>query len=379
MKIAFYAPMKPVDDPTPSGDRQMALALIRALERAGHDVRIASHFRSWCRAGGGDAMQKLADQAMAEAKTVLQGWKGDNYRPDLMLTYHVYHKAPDWIGPALSRATGAAYMIVEGARALKQKSGPWAVGFAAADAAFDHADAVVAIHAEDAEGLAPIVPPERLWLLPPFIDTKAFREAAQSRSAAEAPRLLTVAMMRDGDKRASYEVLARALARLGDRPWHLTVAGDGPAGEAIRALFPAGRTRFLGQVPPAGMPSVYADADLFVWPAINEAYGLVLLEAQAAGLPVIAGRTGGVPDIVTDGETGLLTPEGDDAAFAAALARLLDDPGRRARMGLAASRKAAADHDFDGAQIRLRTIIDAALARHKKGQRDMQENGCGAP
>jgi glycosyltransferase involved in cell wall biosynthesis len=375
VKIAFYAPMKPVDDPTPSGDRQMALALIRALEQAGHDVRIASRFRSWCRAGGGEAMQALAGQAMAEADAVLQTWQDDNYRPDLVLTYHVYHKAPDWIGPTLSRAAGTAYMVVEGARALKQKTGPWAAGFAAADAAFDQADAVVAIHAEDAEGLAPVVPPERLFLLPPFIDTKAFHEAAQTRTAAAEPRLLTVAMMRDGDKRASYEILARALARLGDRPWQLTVAGDGPAGEAIRALFPAGRTCFLGQVAPADMPSVYADADLFVWPAINEAYGLVLLEAQAAGLPVVAGRTGGVPDIVADGKTGLLTPEGDDEAFAAALLRLLDNPDLRTRMGSAAANKAAADHGFASAQDRLQTIIDAALARH----RDRLASGCGSP
>jgi hypothetical protein len=48
-------------------------------------------------------------------------------------------------------------------------------------------------------------------------------------------------------------------------------------------------------------------------------------------------------------------------------------------MGLAAANKAAADHDFTGAQVRLQTIIDAALARHKRGHRDMPENGCGAP
>ncbi|HMB47181.1 MAG TPA: glycosyltransferase family 4 protein [Afifellaceae bacterium] len=366
MKIAFYAPMKPVDDPTPSGDRQMALALIRALEGTGHEVRIASRFRSWCRAGGEDALHALADRARTEADVIARKWQDEGYRPDLILTYHVYHKAPDWIGPALSRATGAGYMIVEGARALKQESGPWAVGFAAADAAFDHAGAVVAIHAEDAEGLAPVVPPERLWLLPPFIDTKAFREAAQTRIAADEPRLLTVAMMRDGDKRASYEILARALGRLQDRPWRLTVAGDGPAGEAIRALFPVERTRFLGQIAPGGMPEIYAEADLFVWPAVNEAYGLVLLEAQAAGLPVIAGRTGGVPDIVADGETGLLTPEGDDAGFALALSELLDDPDRRIRMGKAAAQKAENEHDLQSAQSRLQAIIEAALAMHRQ-------------
>ena len=64
--------------------------------------------------------------------------------------------------------------------------------------------------------------------------------------------------------------------------------------------------------------------DLYLWPAINEAYGMAFLEAQAAGLPVVAGRTGGVPAVVADGVTGLLTPIGDAAAFAGAVARLLD-------------------------------------------------------
>ena len=60
-----------------------------------------------------------------------------------------------------------------------------------------------------------------------------------------------------------------------------------------------------------------------VWPAVNEAYGIALLEAQAAGLPVAAGRTGGVPDVVRDGRTGALCPVGEPVAFAETVARLL--------------------------------------------------------
>ena len=70
-----------------------------------------------------------------------------------------------------------------------------------------------------------------------------------------------------------------------------------------------------------------AAADLYLWPAINEAYGMAFLEAQAAGLPVIAGRTGGVPAVVAADETGLLTPVGDAHAFAAAVGL----PARRSR------------------------------------------------
>ena len=93
------------------------------------------------------------------------------------------------------------------------------------------------------------------------------------------------------------------------------------------------------------LPALYACADLYVWPAINEAYGMAFLEAQASGLPVVAGRAGGVPDVVADGISGLLTLAGDATAFAASVARLLDDPAERSRFGAAAARRMAALHD----------------------------------
>jgi glycosyltransferase involved in cell wall biosynthesis len=98
-----------------------------------------------------------------------------------------------------------------------------------------------------------------------------------------------------------------------------------------------------------------------VWPAINEAYGMALLEAQSAGMPVVAGRTGGVPDIVRDGVTGLLTPIGDEAAFAEAVASLLTDlltdKARCAAMGREAARITAAEHSFEGASRALDALL----------------------
>jgi glycosyltransferase involved in cell wall biosynthesis len=105
------------------------------------------------------------------------------------------------------------------------------------------------------------------------------------------------------------------------------------------------RVRFAGIVPHAELPATYASADLYLWPAINEAYGMAFLEAQAAGLPVVAGRTGGVPAVVADGITGVLTPIGDAAAFAGATAALLDDPRARAQLGKAARARVNARHD----------------------------------
>ena len=97
-------------------------------------------------------------------------------------------------------------------------------------------------------------------------------------------------------------------------------------------------------------------ADLYVWPACNEAYGMALLEAQAAGVPVVAGREGGVPDIVADGSTGILVEPRSPPALAAAVRALLGDPARRRAMGVTAQARVLARHDLAPARARM---IDA--------------------
>jgi glycosyltransferase involved in cell wall biosynthesis len=368
MQIALYAPMKPPDDPLPSGDRQAARMIVRALALAGHRTEITSRLVSWLAAPdqAADACQRTA--AEAEVAALVGRWATDAAdRPELFLTYHLYHRAPDRIGPAVAARLGIPYVVVEASRALKRATGPWAERFREVDAALQAADAVAALHAEDAEGLAAVVPPARLHRLAPFLDAAPFRAAAAGRSPATGPvRLLAVGMMRPGDKACSYAVLADALARIADRPWHLSIVGDGPARPEVAAVFAAhglaaDRVTFLGARNSEAMPAVYAAADVLVWPAINEAYGFVFLEAQAAGLPVVGARRGGVPEIVRDGETGLLPPEGDVAAFAASVGQLLADAPARARMGAAAVAHIAARHDLPVAARRLDAILAAAV------------------
>ncbi|MGD9510573.1 MAG: glycosyltransferase family 4 protein, partial [Geminicoccaceae bacterium] len=136
--------------------------------------------------------------------------------------------------------------------------------------------------------------------------------------------------------------------------------GDGEARDEIAAMFAAfgDRVRMHGAVPLSALPAIYAAADLHVWPALNEAYGMALLEAQAAGLPVVAGREGGVPDVVVDGVTGLLAEPRSVPAFAAAVRRLLLDPARRRAMGASARERVLVHHDLPIARTRL----SAALA-----------------
>ncbi len=363
MRIAFHAPMKPPDDPVISGDRETARLILKALAEEGHEVEIASRLRTWQRNPDPEAFEAVRHAAQIETDRLLERWRSEP-PPDLWLTYHLYHKAPDLVGPAIARALSIPYLVIEGCRAAKQENGPWATGFAAADRALLAADVVAAMHAEDARGLSAFLPPDRLHHLAPFIDASRFEAAARDHERL-VPVLVVVAMMRAGDKERSYRLLAEALPRLADRPWRLVIAGDGPRREAILGLFPADRVDWRGIVAPEAIASIYGEGDLMVWPAINEAFGVALLEAQAAGLPVVAGASGGVPDIVEDGATGLLAPEGDASAFALALARYLDDPALRRRHGAAAAAHVRARHDLAAGRRGIAALIDAARSVHR--------------
>jgi glycosyltransferase involved in cell wall biosynthesis len=142
-------------------------------------------------------------------------------------------------------------------------------------------------------------------------------------------------------------------------PWHLLVIGDGAARGAVEAAFApcADRVAWLGRREGAALAAALAACDLMVWPAINEAYGMALLEGQAAGLPVLAGASGGVAGIVGDGIAGLLAPPGDVDAFAAALAELLAKPERRRAFGAAAAARIAAAHGIEAASRRVDAIL----------------------
>jgi glycosyltransferase involved in cell wall biosynthesis len=133
--------------------------------------------------------------------------------------------------------------------------------------------------------------------------------------------------------------LIRAFAEgLGHHPRaHLLLAGDGSLREAARAAAGA-RVHFLGVQ--NEVAELLAAADVFALFSAYEGNPMALMEAMAAGLPVVATAVGGVPEIVAPGETGLLTPAGDCGAFAAALAVLAADPARRQAMAEAARSRA---------------------------------------
>ncbi len=110
----------------------------------------------------------------------------------------------------------------------------------------------------------------------------------------------------------------------------LALVGDGPHREALEKHFVGTHTYFVGYLTGTDLASAFASADAFVFPSRTETLGLVLLEAMAAGCPVVAARSGGIPDIVTDGVNGyLFEPKSDDAGAIAATMRLLEKKEER--------------------------------------------------
>jgi glycogen synthase len=144
-----------------------------------------------------------------------------------------------------------------------------------------------------------------------------------------------------------FDVLLRAFAASGG-DHDLVLAGDGPEHEELKKLAGevgvAERVRFTGRVDRKDAEALFAGCSFFVLPSRREPMGIVNLEAMATGKAVIASRVGGVPELVQDGETGLLVPGDDPDALSSAMNRLLADGELRNRMGEAGRVRA---HGFD--------------------------------
>ncbi|MBB3996359.1 glycosyltransferase family 4 protein [Aureimonas pseudogalii] len=363
--VAFYAPLKAPDDPVPSGDREMARLMMRALAGAGFAASLASRFSSFDRVGVPPLQAALAGQARDEIERLIVTFRqcGEAERPRLWFTYHVYYKAPDFLGPPVAAALGIPYVVAEGSHAAKRAAGPWSRWHEACETALRRADLHVLLNPADRAGLDQLGAPDILPLAP-FLDAADWPAPNVRDGRTPQFRMLAVAMMRQGDKLASYRLLAAALAAL-EGDWSLDVVGDGAArGEVEALLRPHGaRIRFHGLVEDRGtLADLYARADVLAWPAVNEAFGMAFLEAALQGCPAVAGAFGGVPAVVADRVGGLLVAPGNARAFAAALARLQRDHDLRRRLGIGARRRVLTRHTVEAAAAQLRPALTRWVA-----------------
>jgi glycosyltransferase involved in cell wall biosynthesis len=143
------------------------------------------------------------------------------------------------------------------------------------------------------------------------------------------------------------------------------VVGEGPERQVLTEEIAAGGLE--GTVWLAGdrtdIPALLASMDVFLLPSLGEGISNTILEAMASGLPVIASDVGGNPELVTEGETGMLVPAGDVPALAEAMLRLCDELALRRRMGVAAQLEAQRRFAWDRAVEQYLGVYDALLGR----------------
>lgn len=198
-------------------------------------------------------------------------------------------------------------------------------------------------------------------VIPNGVDVDLFR-GADPAQLPEGERVLFVNRL---DPRKGFSVMVEAFRALGETHPDalLVVAGDGTERAAVTELPRALRERvvMLGDVPHPHLPAYYAACEVFVAPAVGrESFGIVLVEAMAAGLPVVASDIPGYREVVRRDEDGLLVPPRDPAALAAAVGRLLDDRGLAGRLAAAGAARAAR-FSWEGVTREIESAYEEAI------------------
>ena len=237
------------------------------------------------------------------------------------------------------------------------------------------ADAFVAVSPSDRLRMIELerIPPEKVVLIPNGIPDRPAGDGERARRelgiAVTESVVGTVCGLRPEKE---IETTLRALGRLAPhRPrLRFVVVGDGPERRRLERLASelGVATAFLGHRPNAEVPDLLAAMDVVVLSSRFEGMPLAVLEWMAAGKAIVASRVGGIPAILEDGQDGVLVPPRDYVAFAGEIARLLDDPRERRRLGEAAQRRQREQFRFDQTIAKLESLYDGL---HTKATQDL--------
>lgn len=200
------------------------------------------------------------------------------------------------------------------------------------------------------------VPPERAIVIPnpaPDLPPLPTREEARSSFGVAGPLLAFAGRI---GRQKALDVGLDAVGRVAGVS--LLVAGDGPEREAMERLAPSS-TRFLGSLPREGVLRLFRAADASLLSSTWENFPHTVVESLAVGTPVIATAVGGVPEVVSHGENGLLVPAGDAGALAAAIERFYGERGLRERLAAAAA-ASVAGYAREETLARIEAVLAAA-------------------
>jgi len=206
----------------------------------------------------------------------------------------------------------------------------------------------------------------RVAVIPNFIDPAVYDRSLYSRSellpfAGDRKVLMHISNFRAVKRvRDVVRIFAKVAART---PSVLVMVGDGPerpaAEEEARALGVSNSVFFLGKI--ETVAPLLASADVFLLPTSSESFGLSALEAMASGVPVVGSDSGGLPEVVTNGVTGLLYPVGDVDSMAAGVLSIITDPSRQADMGAAGADDARSRFALDTVVSQYEELYRSAL------------------
>jgi glycosyltransferase involved in cell wall biosynthesis len=351
MRISFYTPFKPLGHHHPSGDLVIATGLYDYLVSRGHDIREAGPLRARWLYWKPWTWIRLLKVYRHSCRQVSRG------RVNLWLTYHTYYKAPDLLGPMVSRAADIPYVIFQGIFSTKRRRHPmtWP-GFVLNRTALKAARHIFTNRRDDWKNLKRLLPEDRLTYVKPGILTEAFvfdhdarRQLRRAWGVGSEPVIFSAAMFRPDVKTEGLSFLIRSCGRLAGSgvSFQLVIAGDGKERQKLQQLADRhlpGRVRFVGKIKREQMGRYYSAGDLFVFPGIRESLGMVYLESQSCGLPVVAFHNGGIPEVVVDGETGFLTPVYQSEPFDDAIQKLVLNKELRRVMGQKAAAHVRAHH-----------------------------------
>ena len=331
--------------------------LIQCLQRSNFVVGVASSLRVFLRDPENDSQKiSLEEQAASEVVRLSALWQ-QHGAPDCWFCYHPYFKSPDLIGPTLCQRFNVPYVTAEASYSERRRSGIWKSSQDHVLASLKKAAVNICFTERDEAGLREAAPDVVLARLRPFIDLTTF---SGSQSERQISHLVTVAMMRAGDKMESYKRLAAALKQLDHLSWTLSIVGDGALRSEVMALFSKfsdEKVRWRGVLQQSEIAELLSQCSVYLWPGCGEAYGLAYLEAQASGLPVVAYDTAGVPEVVVHEKTGLLTPENNDEAYAEAVAQLLNNPVLVRQLSANAIANVQNFHSLNAATADLRKLL----------------------